>query len=67
MSKMRVRGMQSPDCAATVSKAVSTVDGVENVRVNLATGEVTYGPDSCVDPELLKEAVKNAGYSVEDK
>lgn len=66
MKKIRVRGMQTPDCAATVSKVVSTVNGVENVNVNLATGEVTYGPDACVDMSILKEAVEKAGYEVEE-
>jgi copper chaperone CopZ len=66
MKKFKVRGMQSPDCAATVSQAVSTVDGVETVNVNLATGEVTYGPTACVDMSILKEAVEQAGYEVEE-
>lgn len=66
MKKMRVRGMQTPDCAAMVSKAVSTVEGVETVNVNLATGEVTYGPAACVDMSILKEAVEKAGYKVEE-
>jgi len=66
MNKMKVKGMVSPDCMATVSKAVETVEGVENVNVNLATGEVTYGPAECVDISILREAVKDAGYEVED-
>ncbi len=65
MKKMKVRGMQTPDCAATVSTTVSTVEGVENVNVNLATGEVTYGPAACVDPTIVADAIEKAGFKVD--
>lgn len=66
MSAVKVKGMVSPDCMATVSKAVKTVEGVEDVHVNLATGEVTYGLAECVDISVLREAVEKAGYDLED-
>ncbi|ABB39172.1 heavy metal-binding domain-containing protein [Oleidesulfovibrio alaskensis G20] len=66
MKKMKVRGMQTPDCAATLTKSIETVDGVEDVHINLATGEITYGPAECVDMSLVKEQVRKAGYEVEE-
>lgn len=66
MKKLKVRGMQTPDCAASVTTTVSTVNGVESVNVNLATGEVTYGPAACVDESIVREAVQKAGFEVEE-
>lgn len=66
MATLKVSGMKSPDCAATISEVVKTVDGVEVVNVNYATGEVTYGPTECVDPALIEEMIKEAGYEPDD-
>lgn len=65
--KYRVRGMQSPDCISTVTRAVQTATGIEDVNINLATGEITYGPAACVDMQIVKEAVENAGYKLEEE
>ncbi|MCG2894571.1 MAG: heavy-metal-associated domain-containing protein [Sulfolobales archaeon] len=37
---LKVVGMHCSTCVATVSRAASSVKGVKDVRVNLATGEV---------------------------
>ena len=65
MATLKVAGMRSPDCAATISEVVKTVDGIEVVNVNYATGEITYGPTECVDPTMIAEMIKEAGYSTE--
>lgn len=67
MKKYKVRGMQSPDCVATVSQSIRTATGEEQVNINLATGEITYDPNACVDPTILREAVEKAGYSLEEE
>lgn len=66
MATLKVSGMRSPDCAATISNVVKTADGVEVVSVNYATGEVTYGPTECVDPGIIAEMIKDAGYEPEE-
>lgn len=67
MQRLKISNMKSPDCAATISNVVKTVDGVEVVNVNYATGEVTYGPSECVDPDMIEELIKEAGYLPEAK
>lgn len=67
MKKYRVKGLQSPDCAATVTTSIKTHAGLEEVNVNLATGEIIYGPAVCVDTRMLREAVENAGYKLEEE
>jgi copper chaperone CopZ len=61
--KMIVKGMSCEHCRTAVTKAVETVDGVENVTVDLATGKVTY---SAADGQEAKvrESVEQAGYEV---
>lgn len=67
MKKYKVRGLQTPDCAASMSQTIKTATGVEQVNINLGTGEITYGPDACVDPRLVREAVEGAGYKLEEE
>lgn len=66
MKKIRLKGRVTPDCMATVTKAIETVDGVKHANINLATGEITYGPTECVDLQLIREAVDQTGYEVEE-
>ena len=65
MQKLKISNMKSPDCAATISNVVKTANGVEVVNVNYATGEVTYGPTECVDQEMIRELIEQAGYEAE--
>ena len=67
MGKMRIKGSVTPDCMATVTKAIETVDGVRQVNINMATGEITYGPTDCVDIGQIRDAVDKTGYEVEEK
>lgn len=57
----------SIDCSRQISRAVETVDGLESAHINLATGEITYGPDACINEELLKSAFEEEGLELEDK
>lgn len=60
-----VIGMGCGMCANRVDKALREVEGVENAVVSLPTSnaEITYDSELCT-PELLKQAVKDAGYDM---
>ncbi len=60
--KYNVTGMSCAACSAHVEKAVSGLDGVSNVAVNLLTGSMTLDRDPSVTSEDVCAAVKNAGY-----
>lgn len=65
MKRLRLKGMDNKlDCAA-VERCIKTVDGYENVRINMATGEITYNGE-CVDENLLREAFAKEGLKVEE-
>ena len=63
-----VEGMDCSSCAATVEKALRSVDGVRDVRVDLLGGRVTvsYAAGSATRSDLAR-AVTRAGYRVRDE
>lgn len=68
MKKKRIKNFdKSVDCTRTMDTLVKTVDGLERAHINLATGEITYGPDACIDEKLLKDAFAHEGMELEDE
>ncbi|WP_407270693.1 copper chaperone CopZ [Radiobacillus sp. PE A8.2] len=65
IGQLDVKGMTCGHCKMSVNGALTDLDGVSNVEVNLETGkvEVTYDENK-VDTEKLKEAVEDQGYDV---
>jgi copper chaperone len=46
----------------TVTKALSGIDGIIDVKVDLETGKVTFEETKSVEPETIAAAIKKAGY-----
>ncbi len=64
---LNVSGMSCQHCVARVKKAVSKLDGVTNVEVDLASGVVAVDvADGKATRELIAEAIVDAGYDVKD-
>lgn len=64
-----INGMSCEHCQARVEKALNAIDGVE-AKVDLKKNNATVTLQSDVDDEVLKNAVKEAGYepvSIEEK
>ncbi len=61
--KYRIAGMSCPHCQATVTKALSALDGAESVTVDLSSGIATVRGE--VSPEAVNAAVYAAGFIVE--
>jgi len=47
-----------------VTKALSEIEGVHNVTVDLTKGEAHYDESAPVDTDMVKERIKKAGYEV---
>lgn len=62
--QFRVHDFDCPTCASTVERALSNVDGVDDVEVHFTTGriEITYD-DSRVDGETFAQTIENQGYT----
>lgn len=59
-----VEGMTCASCVIGVERALSSVPGVGHVRVNLADHSATVVLDRPVADELLRNAVRSAGYDL---
>jgi len=47
-----------------VTKALSGINGIQNVKVNLERGEASFDEVKPVEMSVIKERVKKAGYDV---
>ena len=64
MISLPIEGMTCASCVGRVEKALSKVDGVDSVAVNLATERADIHPAGRVDHMALIQAIEKAGYAV---
>jgi len=57
-----VTGMTCAHCVSAVTGELEQLDGVSEVRVDLADGAVTVASDGPLDVEAVRAAVDEAGY-----
>ncbi|SCG81764.1 Copper chaperone copZ [Proteiniborus sp. DW1] len=60
---LTVEGMSCQHCVKAVKNALSELEGVKSVEVDLDTKKVEIEGDNLQD-ELLKSAIEDAGYEV---
>ncbi len=61
---LKIEGMMCQHCVAHVTKALSSVQGVVSVDVNLKKKTATIETDGTAENEALQSAVTEAGYQV---
>ncbi len=61
--KLRITGMNCQHCRASVERAISSVEGVDNVSVDLTTGMACV--DGNADADTIADAVRAAGFDAE--
>ena len=67
MKKLRLKGLDDKrNCSEVIKRCVQTVDGLEDVHVDLATGTITYSPGTCTDESILREALAKEGIESEE-
>lgn len=64
MTTLKVKGMSCQHCVMSVTKALSQLDGVQNVQVNLEKGEVRFENTKTVATDQIVKAITDAGYEV---
>jgi len=62
---LKVKGMSCQHCVMSVTKALSQLDGVKNVQVDLSRGEVRFDNTKAVASDRIEKAITDAGYQVE--
>ena len=62
MATVKIKGMSCQHCVASVTKALSELPGVSNVKVDLAKGEANYDGEIAI--ETVKTAISRIGFEV---
>ena len=64
MTSINIKGMTCGHCVIAATKAISALDGVKDVKVDLKTGVATYCETKVVDPMAVALAIQKAGFEV---
>ena len=63
---LKVTGMTCGGCVNSLTRALKSINGVDDVQVTLSTGETQVQYDENVtSSEQLRLAVKDAGYDLD--
>lgn len=62
----RVIGMTCDHCVRAVTTELVLLDGVRSVDVDLAQGAVTVTSDGPLETDVVREAIDEAGYALQD-
>jgi len=64
MTTVKIKGMSCQHCVMAVKKALNGIDGIQNVAVDLESGQATFDTAQPVAMEVVKERIKKAGFEV---
>lgn len=62
--EINIEGMVCQNCVKHVTHALEEIEGVTDILVSLETGSATATVTKAVSDEILKTAIKEAGYEV---
>jgi copper chaperone CopZ len=66
MEKIKIQGMSCQHCVMSVTKALTRIPGIQNLKVDLVKGEATFENTQNVPLPNIRKAVEEAGYKVID-
>ena len=64
MEKIKIQGMTCQHCVMSVTKALGSITGIKNLKVDLVKGEATFENTQNVPLLNIRQAVEEAGYKV---
>lgn len=59
---LKIVNLKCGGCANSVKKGLLTIEGIDNIDVNLETGEVSFSAVSDDLVSIVKEKLANMGY-----
>lgn len=62
MASIKINGMSCGHCVASVTKALSEIDGITDVQVDLQKGEATYTSEKEIALKTIKDAISKIGF-----
>jgi copper chaperone len=66
MATIKINGMRCSHCSGSVTKALESIDGINNVRVDLEKGEATYSESRPVPLASIRDTISKIGFEVAD-
>ena len=63
-SMIKVKGMSCQRCVMSVTKALGQLEGIKNVQIDLAKGEVRFDNTKSLASYRIQKAITDAGYEV---
>jgi copper chaperone len=64
MATVKIKGMSCNHCVMAVTKALGGIEGVQNVKVDLARGEASFDEEKPVDRAVVAERIRKVGFDV---
>ena len=64
MPTVKIKGMSCQHCVASVTKALSEIEGITDVQVSLEKGEAAFNENSPVAEQTIKDAITKIGFEV---
>jgi Cu+-exporting ATPase len=61
----QVEGMSCSNCALTIGKFLEK-EGLQNVKVSLMSGDVSFDSPELLDQDVLRKGIRNLGYRVKE-
>ena len=61
---LKVKGMSCQHCVMSVTKALGQLEGIQNVKVDLPKGEVSFDNTKGVVQDRIQKAITDAGFEV---
>jgi len=64
MPSIIVKGMSCDHCRMSVTKALSSLPGVSNVKVDLLSGKAEFDAAEPLDSALIRKTIEKIGFEV---
>ncbi len=64
METVKVKGMSCQHCVMAVTKELSKIPGIKDVKVDLNKGEAVFENTQNASRETIRKAVEEAGFQV---
>ena len=64
MATLKISGMSCGHCVEAVTKALSDIEGISDVNVDLEKNEATFNESVPVPSSIIKNAIARIGFEV---
>ena len=64
MTMIKVEGMGCENCVRHITEALEGLPGVKGVKIDLASGQVSFENPESVGMDKIRAAIEEAGYEM---